>query len=171
MNFRFILVFALSSLFVLGLGCTKKHSGSASQTSGAPNAQAHSNINLPFNIEPSPSQKLELDKIRVEYEEKLRTAQEAVGKTIPLAKQKLRMEAANKARAAGKIGKDFIDAIENVAKLSPEEQKNFQEAQAALSKIGQEVSSKLQALLTPAQKDQVKKRAEELKKLSLGHKK
>jgi hypothetical protein len=171
MNFRIILVFALSSLFVFALGCTKKQSSPVTNNSGAPVAQAHSNINLPFNLEPTPSQKMELEKIRAEYEEKLRAAQEAVGKTIPAAKQKLRIEAANKARAAGKMGKDFIDAIENAAKLSPEEQKNFQEAQAALSKIGQEVSSKLQALLTPAQKEQFKKRAQALKKLSSGHKK
>ncbi len=121
-------------------------------------------VRLPYNIAPTDKQKVELEKIQKKYGDKLEAARKGVANSISDEQKRARMEAGMKARAAGKTGKDLVDAINNAAKLSPEQQKKLGAAQQELSQVSQEMNNEMMALLTPEQKEEIKKKAEEIRK-------
>lgn len=121
-------------------------------------------VRLPYNLTPTEKQKGELEKIQKKYGEQMETARSAVANALTDEQKKARMEAATKARAAGKTGKDLVDAINNAGKVTPEQQKKLMAAQQELAKVSQEMNKEMMALLTPEQKEEMRKKAEELRK-------
>lgn len=139
----------------------------AAPTSGAPAAKPAAPpivVRLPYNITPTEKQKGELEKIQKKYGEQLETARVAVANALTEEQKKARIEAGAKARVAGKTGKDLVDAINNAAKITPDQQKKLMAAQQDLAKVSQEMNKEMMALLTPEQREELKKKAEELRK-------
>lgn len=113
---------------------------------------------LPFNIQPTESQRAELDKIDAKYGEKVINARNAMGSIMTPEQRKSRMEAAQKAMKEGKKGKDFMEAMERAAHMTPDQEKKMKEAQNTLMQLSQEMQSEIQKLLTDDQKKTIEER-------------
>jgi len=146
--------------FVLGYkfdSITGKHS---KYTENAP--QRPRVAMLPFNIQPSDSQRKELDRIDEKYADKIMNARNAMANVVTPDQRKARMEAAQKAQKEGKKGKDFMDAIQQSMHLTPEQEKKMKDTQTELIDLSRQMQEEIQKLLTEDQKKEMNDRIKAL---------
>jgi len=113
---------------------------------------------LPFNLPPTKSQKLALDKIEAKYRDKFIAARLAIENAIPPEQMMAMREASEEAQKAGKHGKELMESIQKAGNVTEEQQKTFNKAKVELDKLSFEVESEISKLLNDDQKKEIKKR-------------
>ncbi len=110
----------------------------------------------------SPDQKAKLEALRKEYQPRLSDGKLFESVLTPEQK-KARREAAKAAKAAGKCPKEIQQAVTAAVTLTPDQKTKLAEARKQLGPIYKEFREKIMALLTPEQREQLKKKWEQKK--------
>jgi hypothetical protein len=103
-------------------------------------------------------QKTSLTGLKKEYGPKLMAAIKQLDVMTP-AQKKAAAEARKEAKAAGKTGKEIHQAVDAAVKLTAEQKTKMADAHKKVGCLNKEIKQKVMALLTPEQKDQLKKAA------------
>ena len=101
-------------------------------------------------------QKAKLDEIKKEFGPKLMEVMKKMDVLTPEQK-KARAEAAKAAKAAGKKGKEAREAVEAAVKLTDDQKAKMAEVKKEMGPLQKELTQKVLAVLTPEQKQQLKK--------------
>jgi hypothetical protein len=104
------------------------------------------------------AQKKSLTALKKEYGPKLTAAIKQCDVTTPEQK-KAAAEARKEAKAAGKKGKEVQQAVDAAVKLTAEQKTKMADTHKKVGCLDKELKQKVLALLTPEQKDQLKKAA------------
>ena len=102
------------------------------------------------------AQKASLTTVKKEYGPKLTAALKKLDVQTP-AQKKAAAEAAKAAKAAGKTGKEFHQAIDAAVKLSDAQKTQLASAKKEVGTLQKDLGKKVMAVLTPEQKEQLKK--------------
>lgn len=114
-------------------------------------------FNLPAGIKPSDAQKTQLQNLRNKFGSRLEKAQLTVFNITTEEQRQARIKAANLAQKEGKKGKEMLDAINNAAPNTPEQNKRLSAAQLEFNQVTKEIRIEIAALMTPKQKEELKK--------------
>jgi hypothetical protein len=110
-------------------------------------------FDLPKQVTLTADQQAKLDELKKEYGPKLKDAYKAFDSSLSAEQKKARTDAMKAAREAGKRGPEAMKDAQEAMKLT-DDQKTKQTAMRSVSK---EARDKVMALLTPEQKEQLKK--------------
>ena len=102
-------------------------------------------------------QKGQLDAVKKELGPKLMEVMKKQRAIWTPEQVKARGEAEKAAKAAGKTGKEFAEAVEAATKATDQQKAQTAEIRKELSALEKELREKVLAVLTPEQKEQVKK--------------
>lgn len=108
-------------------------------------------------------QKGKLEAIQKEFDPKFVEALKAADVFTPEQKE-ARNKAATEAKAAGKKGKEFQEALNAAVELSEEQKAKLAEAKKPVAALDKELRQQVMAVLTDEQKAELKKKAAEAKK-------
>jgi Spy/CpxP family protein refolding chaperone len=103
------------------------------------------------------AQKAKIDKLNKEFGVKAKKVVAKMDRILTAAQKKARAEAIKAAVAAGKKGKELTDAIHSAVTLSAEQEEKMAGATKQMSDLQRELHAKIVGLLTPDQRDQLKK--------------
>ena len=95
-------------------------------------------------------QKAKLKELRKEYEPKFKNAADSV---LTADQKKARDDAVKAAKDAGKKGEEVFKAARAAVKLTDDQKAKMKEA---LKSVGKELHERIQAILTPEQREQLK---------------
>jgi Spy/CpxP family protein refolding chaperone len=104
------------------------------------------------------AQKAKIDKLSKEFGVKSKKVVAKMDRILTPAQKKARAEAIKAAVAAGKKGKELTDAIHSAVTLSAEQEAKMAGATKQMSDLQRELHAKIAGLLTPEQRDQLKKK-------------
>lgn len=102
-------------------------------------------------------QKAKLDEVKKEFGPKLAETMQKIDSVLTDEQKKARAEAATAAKAAGKKGKEMAQAIEEALKLTDEQKTKMAELKKQMGELEKSLREKVISVLTPEQKDQLKK--------------
>jgi Spy/CpxP family protein refolding chaperone len=156
------LVLTLSLVFVADASAQRKERRREGRPGGRPNFSRVDMMVMGLTL--TDVQKTKVAELKKEYDPKFKESREKLDSILTEEQKKARKEAVDKARADGKQGKEAWDAAVAAVKLTPEQQKKMDEAKKASDALDKEVREKVEALLTPEQKEQQKKMREEMQK-------
>jgi Spy/CpxP family protein refolding chaperone len=105
-------------------------------------------------------QKAKLEELKKEYGPKFKEARQKADSILTEDQKKARSEARKAAQAAGKKGPEVWKDAQAAMKLTDEQKAKLAEARKTGAALGKEVHEKVMALLTPEQKEQLKKARE-----------
>jgi Spy/CpxP family protein refolding chaperone len=115
---------------------------------------------LPFGLQPSEEQKAKLEELKKLYQPKLKELREKMDNIWTEEQKKARKEAGEAARKAGKSPPEVQKAIWEAVKPTEEQKAKFEECRKAMGELHKEIGEKIRELLTPEQKEQLKKMRE-----------
>lgn len=113
-------------------------------------------ISFPKQITLDEKQQTALDALNKEYGPQLKELSARENKILTPERRKAGNEAAKAAKADGKKGKEIAEARDAAWKLSDDEKAQLKEINTARGKLMKEVNKKKAAILTDAQKEQLK---------------
>jgi len=151
---RVLFVFGLMLSVVSSNGTAQetKKNGKKSQ-----NASAGLQIfTLPKEITLTDDQKAKLEDLKKEHGPKLSELSKKMDESLTDEQKKARKEAADKARADDKKGKEFQAAVEEALKLTDEQKQKRSEVQPELAKLQASIREQIHAMLTDDQKTHYK---------------
>lgn len=111
----------------------------------------------------SSEQKSKLDALVKEYAPKAEEAMKARQGVLNEEQQKAFRAAMRSAMEAGKRGKEMMDAAMAEAKVTDEQKAKFADAEKKSMEVQNEFNEKVRELLTPEQRDELKKKMEEFR--------
>ena len=121
-------------------------------------------LRIPKSIGLSDEQKKQVAAINKEFGPKLSEVGKKLREVLTPEQRKARAEAVKSARAAGKKGKEFRQAVNSAVTLSAEQKKQLAELRKARRAILQQAQAKFVDLLTDEQKKKLPKRKTRRKK-------
>jgi Spy/CpxP family protein refolding chaperone len=155
-----VLVLAVSLVVVDSLAAQQRHrEGPRPGQGGWDRIEA-----MVKNLKLTDEQKTKVAELKKEYEPKFKEALAKVEAVTTAEQKKARDEAAKAARTAGKRGQEVMVAGRDAMKLTDEQKTKLQDGWKAMQTLGKEAHDKVMGLLTPEQKDQLKKAREERRK-------
>ena len=107
------------------------------------------------NLTLTDDQKTKLEGFEKEFGPKMVDAAKA-GDVLTPEQKKARHEAEKAAKAAGKKGKDFKQAVDDATKVTPEQKTKIDDAAKQLKGLQKDLRDKVLSVLTDEQKDQLK---------------
>jgi Spy/CpxP family protein refolding chaperone len=156
------LVLIVSLVFVADLSAAKKDRRHNGQPGGQPN---FSRIDMMVRgLTLTEEQKTKVADLKKVYDPKLKENRTKFEGLMTEEQKKASKEAMDKARADGKKFKEVWEAGQAAAKFTPEQKAKLEEAKKATDALQKEVREKVMSILTPEQKEQLKKAREEMKK-------
>jgi Spy/CpxP family protein refolding chaperone len=102
-------------------------------------------------------QKVKVEEVKKEYGPKLKEARQKMDGILTEDQKKARTEAMKAARAAGKDRQEARKEVEAAVKLTDDQKAKMAEAKKGVDTLRKEAREKILALLTPEQKEQLKK--------------
>jgi Spy/CpxP family protein refolding chaperone len=108
-------------------------------------------------------QKAKVHDLKKEYGPKLKEAHQKVECILTADQKKAREEAMKEAKAAGKKRQEVWKAAEAAVKLTEDQKTQMKEAREGMHTLGKEIHEKINAILTPEQQEQLKKKLEKHK--------
>ena len=117
----------------------------------------------------SDEQKAKFEELKKEYQPKRKALGEKMRDILTDEQKKARAEAHKAAKEAGKKGKEIRAAVKDAVKLTDEQKAKFAELRKEMQALGKEMREKRMEILTPEQKEILKKKFEQRKKHK-GHK-
>jgi|WetSurMetagenome_2_1015567.scaffolds.fasta_scaffold590894_2 Spy/CpxP family protein refolding chaperone len=152
-----VLVLAVSLIVVDSLAAQERHrEGPRGGQGGWERIEAMvKNLNL------TEEQKAKVAELKKEYAPKFKEATAKVEAIATAEQKKARDEAVKAAKAAGKKGPEVMEAARDAMKLTDEQKTKMQEGWKAMQTLGKEARDKVVSILTPEQKEQLKKAREE----------
>ncbi len=102
-------------------------------------------------------QKTKLEALKKEYQPKNKEAFAKVDSIATAEQKKARDEAMKAAKKAGKNGREIMEAGRAAMKLTDDQKTKMQEARKAMDNLNKELNDKAMNLLTPDQKELLKK--------------
>lgn len=102
-------------------------------------------------------QKTKLEALKKEYQPKNKEARAKLDSIVTDEQKKARDEAMKAAKAAGKKGREVFEAGRAAMKFTDEQKTKMQEAFKAMGELRKEINGKVMNVLTPEQKDLLKK--------------
>lgn len=106
-------------------------------------------------------QKAKVEEIKKAYAPKFKEGRKKFESILTEEQQKARAEARKAAEAAGKKGREVWQEVRAVVKLTDQQKAQLDEARKAGQAMRQEIREKIMALLTPEQKEQLRKERKE----------
>ena len=103
------------------------------------------------------AQKSQVEDLVKEYAPKFKAAKEEVGAILTPDQKKAYAAAAKAARAEGKKGREVAEAARAAANLTAEEKAKLAETKKEMGPLHKEFHEKLMEILTPAQREQLRK--------------
>jgi Spy/CpxP family protein refolding chaperone len=156
------LVLGMSLAFVADLSAAKKERRHNGPPGGQPN---FSRIDMMLRgLTLTEEQKTKVAELKKVYDPKLKENRTKFEGLMTDEQKKASREAMDKAKADGKKGKDIWEAGQAAAKFTPEQKAKLDEARKASQVLEKELHEKVVSILTPEQKEQLKKAREEMKK-------
>jgi hypothetical protein len=157
------LLAALSVACLLALTAGPAPAGPAAPDSGAAAGKAHRKhahdpFAFPKRIQLTADQQAKLDALKKQYGTKLEAAHARIETVLTPEQRKAAAAARHQAAAEGKKGKALHEAVLTALKLPADEQAKVQEAFAAEASLRKEIHRQKLALLTDAQKAELKRR-------------
>ena len=104
------------------------------------------------------AQKAKIDKLNKEFGVKVKRVVARMDRVLTAEQKRARAEAIKAAVAAGKKGKELTEAIHSAVTLSAEQEAKMAGATKQMSDLQRELHAKIVGLLTPEQRDQLKKK-------------
>lgn len=161
--------FAFQVVLGLTLAALIAGSGNAGEEKAKPEKKAKASpaaaaFAVPASIELTAEQKVKIEELKKEFEPKLTDALAKRAGVLTPDQVKARAEAVKTARAAGKKGQEARAAIDAAVSLTPEQAKNLADAEKSVGELQKTIRGKVQELLTPEQRDAIKKAIQERKK-------
>jgi Spy/CpxP family protein refolding chaperone len=154
---RVVLILAVA-LLVASSALAGPKKGEQKQPKNPPKCPAADRIEkMLAGITLTDEQKAKLEEIKKEYGPKFVEAAEKMGSVFTDEQKKARAEAAKTAKAAGKKGKEIQEAIASATKLGDEQKTKLDEVKKQQGSLEKEFRNKVISVLTPEQKDQMKK--------------
>lgn len=111
---------------------------------------------IPKEITLTEDQKTKLEAIKKEHGPKVSELTKKLDESLTDEQKKARKEAADKARADGKKGKDLQATVEEALKLTDDQKKQRAEVQPELTKLTLSIKEQIHGLLTDEQKTHYK---------------
>jgi Spy/CpxP family protein refolding chaperone len=102
-------------------------------------------------------QKTKVEALKKEYGPKVKDAWQKTESVLTEDQKKARGEAMKAAKAAGKKGPEAFKDVQAAVKLTDEQKAKMDEARKSAQAVRKEVREKFMAMLTPEQKEQLKK--------------
>jgi Spy/CpxP family protein refolding chaperone len=115
---------------------------------------------FPRGLKPTDEQKAKLEELKKHYEPKVKELREKMENIWTDEQKKAREEAIKAAKEAGKSPREVQQAAREAVKLTDEQKAKFEECRKAMGELGKEIREKIMDLLTPEQKEQLKKMRE-----------
>ena len=154
-----VLVLALSLVFVADLSAARRE---RRRPVGQPE---FSRVDMMLRgLTLTDEQKTKVAELKKEYDPKFTENRTKFESILTDEQKKARKEAADKARAEGKKGKEVWDAALAAVKLTPEQKAKMDEVKKTKDTLEKELHEKVNAMLTPEQKEQLKKAHEDMPK-------
>jgi len=127
-------------------------SAEAAKEKKKPDGSANPVFAIPKEITLTAEQQTKLDAIKKEEGPKVAELTEKLDAVLTAEQKTARKEAAAKAKADGKKGKDAATAVEEALKLTDEQKKQRAEVQPEMAKLQASIKEKIHGLLTDEQK-------------------
>jgi Spy/CpxP family protein refolding chaperone len=102
-------------------------------------------------------QKAKVEALRKEIDTKRAEIQKKMGSILTAEQKKARQDAEKAAKTAGKKGKEFHDAVEAAVKLTDDQKAKMAAAKKEMDGLQKQIRDKIDGILTPEQKEQLKK--------------
>jgi Spy/CpxP family protein refolding chaperone len=157
-----VLVLALSLVFVADVSAQRRERRRGGREGGPPNFSRVDMMVMGLTL--TDDQKTKVAELKKVYDPKFKENRTKMESILTDEQKKARKEAMDKARADGKKFKGVWDAGQAAVKLTPEQQTKWDEAKKAGDALEKEVREKVDAFLTPEQKEQQKKMRENMRK-------
>jgi hypothetical protein len=110
------------------------------------------------NLNLTDDQKAKLEEMKKEYDPKVKDATAKVEGVITAEQKKAREDALKEARDAGKRGQEVRDAAQAAMKLTDAQKADMKKFRQVVTDLNKEITDKVNALLTDAQKETLKAR-------------
>ena len=153
---RSLLVPAVVCGLALPLAAAPKED-TAKKKSAKAAAEPAAMYKLPETITLNDEQKTKLGEIKKEYTPKFQALAKKNNEILTREQRTARRDAMKAAKEAGKKGKELQASVEEAMKLSEDQKKKLAEVKAEQAKLRGEMETKVVALLTPEQKEQLPK--------------
>jgi len=105
----------------------------------------------------TPDQKAKIEDLKKQYGPKFADAEKNLESILTPEQKKARHDAVKAAKAAGKTGKDVWQAAEAAVQLTPDQKTKLADARKTMASLGKEFHDKVWSILTPEQREQLKK--------------
>ncbi len=156
---RIVMTLALAVLIASSATAEEKKKKKGNKGKKAPSA-----VKVPKGIELTAAQTEQVAALNKEYGPKLAEINKKYAAIVSPEQRKARQEAAKAAKAAGKKGKEARAEVDAALNLTADQKSQLKEVQAARQALSKEVQGKFVDLLTPEQKEKIKKPAKGKKK-------
>ena len=153
---RVVLTLAVVLLMASALAAAPKKGKGKKEKKAPPCPAAQRVERMLTGLTLTEDQQAKLGEIKKEFGPKLMELMKKMDVFTPEQK-KARAEAAKAAKAAGKKGKEAREAVEAAVQLTDEQKAAMAEAKKQMGPLQKELTQKVLAVLTPEQKEQLKK--------------
>jgi len=153
---RTVLVVAIAALvasFALAQDKPKKKPGMPDPLAGQ--------LQMLKGLQLTDDQEAKIKELRKQFGPKFAEAWKAREGILTDEQRKARAEAFKAAKDAGKKGKELLQAVQEALKLTDEQKTKVAEADKRLEELNKELRERIREILTPEQREQLKKRLEE----------
>lgn len=156
------LVLILSLAVVSTLSAEEKKKGK--RPGHRPAARGNQMMRMFRGLEFSDEQKEQFKELREQFDPKFKEFGEKMKNILTDEQKQARAEARKEAVEAGKKGKEMWDAVQGAVKLTDEQKEQFADLQKQMRELRKEMREKTMEILTPEQKEILKKRFEKRQK-------